>query len=114
MSAGETVGRQFRAWDGALYLCTRYLRREGFWMRVVVESPTLCRRKVGEETCVSERAIGRTFHREPEEPCEACGERAARGQERPDNECACACHAVLPHEQPCECEPCDEQKGLRP
>lgn len=28
-------------------------------------------------------------------PCDQCGERAARGQERPEDECECECHEEL-------------------
>ncbi len=71
----ETVGHRFRG-GGAIYLCTRYVRAQGFWMRIVDGADDFGR-TVGHETCVSERAIGRTFHRqwdlrpvEHEKPCE--------------------------------------------
>jgi len=50
-NANDLVGRRFRAWDGNVYECTKYDPDAGFYMKSDVR-----------ETCVSERAIGRTFH----------------------------------------------------
>lgn len=51
-----TVGERFRSMDG-LCLCTSYDSRYGFWMEWVN----------GDRRNVSERAIGRTYHRIYEE-----------------------------------------------
>lgn len=63
----ETVGRVFKAF-GDLYRCTRYARASGFYMRLVSKDPRggslFPGRQVGEEVCVSERAIGRTYYRD--------------------------------------------------
>lgn len=50
--AHDTVGKTFRGLDG-ISVCTGYDSRQGFWMLW----PS------GETRNVSERAIGRTFHR---------------------------------------------------
>lgn len=80
----ETVGWLFE-FCGAHYRCTRYVRSQGFWMRLeqIVRQPLSSpNRAVGDETCVSERAIGRTYH-------------MVWGQETP-----------APHIKPCECYVC--------
>jgi hypothetical protein len=46
------VGKRYKGWDGNVYECTSYDPSCGFWM----ESSE-------RRTCVSERAIGRTYHR---------------------------------------------------
>lgn len=52
----ETVNKQFRGpFNECTYLCTGYDPRAGFWMKNV-DNPADLRN-------VSERAIGRTFHR---------------------------------------------------
>ena len=51
-----TIGYRFRAWDKRTYLCTGYDPRHGFWMRSVDEGKPILKN-------VSERAVGRTFHR---------------------------------------------------
>ena len=60
----ETVGHYFKA-HGDVYLCIRYLPRTGFFMRCIEKGQTqgLLNRAVGEVVDVSERAIGRTYHR---------------------------------------------------
>lgn len=73
---------------GAKYLCTRWDRQHGYWMRLVEGNSDLFpNREIGYETCVSERAVGpnRTYSRdwynktvhEHEEPCNCyvCEER---------------------------------------
>lgn len=50
----DTVGEQFRGMDG-VYRCTSYDSRQGFWM-LNEQNPSDWRN-------VSERAIGRTYHR---------------------------------------------------
>ncbi len=51
----ETVGHQFKGWDGLVYECFGYDPRCGFWMRTVdKEDPRT--------TCISERAVGGTYH----------------------------------------------------
>lgn len=50
--AAGVVGATYTGWDGFVYECTSYDPKCGFWM----EAPE-------RKTCVSERAIGRTFHR---------------------------------------------------
>lgn len=58
MTEHHIVGRPFRGYDGVVYRCARWERHAGFWMRVVQG-----RRGDGRtETCISERAIGATFH----------------------------------------------------
>ena len=53
---GHTVGSLFRGMDG-VYRCTSYDSRQGFWMRNETD-PSDWRN-------VSERAIGRTYHKIP-------------------------------------------------
>ena len=84
----ETVGRRFRAYGGE-FLCTRWVRNQGFWMRCTVSPPpgALLVYEVGRETCVSERAIDRTFHRIYDDaPPEA-------------HEAPCECWYCIPHER---------------
>ena len=49
----ETVGQHFRGPEGT-YACVAYDWRTGFWMKDV---------KTGVDRDVSERALGRTYHR---------------------------------------------------
>lgn len=77
----ETVGWRFKA-GGAIYRCTRYERRAGFWMRLIEGEDTMVNRVVGDEACVSERAIGAAYHRIYRDEAPAA------------------------HEQPCECYVC--------
>jgi hypothetical protein len=61
----DTVGWRFK-FCGAVYRCTRYERAQGFWMRLIEKSVPLSfedGHELGYETCVSERAIGRTYHK---------------------------------------------------
>lgn len=59
----ETVGRLF-SFCGARYRCFRYEEGNGFWMRLVDDGDNVFSNRVkGYEGCVSERAIGRTYHR---------------------------------------------------
>lgn len=48
------VGKRYRSM-GRVYLCTSYDPAGGFWMRSVDSADP-------RETCISERAIGRTYH----------------------------------------------------
>jgi hypothetical protein len=48
------VGKYFKAYDGRKYYCDSYDPSCGYWM--TTQEGELRR------TCVSERAIGRTFH----------------------------------------------------
>ena len=59
-----TVGYRFRS-GPLIYLCTSWDRSCGFWMEVVEGSGDVLypSRKVGDRVNVSERAIGRTYHR---------------------------------------------------
>lgn len=50
-----TVGRKFKSWDSKVYFCDSYDPAIGFWM--TEEGNPDNRRNV------SERAIGRTYHR---------------------------------------------------
>ena len=50
-----TVGHNFKSWDGHTYYCDSYDPAIGFWM-TDVDDP-------GNRRNVSERAIGRTYHR---------------------------------------------------
>lgn len=60
----ETVGWTFRGWDGGHYICTHYRPETGFFMRCVKEpDPGVRIRAYGALVDVSERAIGRTYHR---------------------------------------------------
>ena len=69
----ETVGRWFKAWDGRIYFCNYHNPADGFCMTAVMEPDgTLSDEPhpdqfgaVGRSrvTVISERAIGRTFHR---------------------------------------------------
>lgn len=59
----RTVGRKFQSF-GAIYVCTSWDRTCGFWMEMVSGEDTLFRdRRPGERVNISERAIGRTYHR---------------------------------------------------
>jgi len=49
----ETVGHNFRSWDG-VWFCDSYDPRIGYWMTEVGNKQN--------RKNVSERAIGRTFH----------------------------------------------------
>ena len=51
----ELIGQHFKAYDGRTYECLRWDPNAGLWMRTLDEPVR--------ETCISERAIGRTFHR---------------------------------------------------
>jgi hypothetical protein len=52
----STVGNRFRfPFEGRTYRCTSYDSRQGFWMENVDDAK--------DRRNVSERAIGRTFHR---------------------------------------------------
>lgn len=55
----ETIGRKFRGPWGDIYYCDSYDRRIGFWMTKLDAAGSLTK----ERTNVSERAIGRTYHR---------------------------------------------------
>ena len=90
MDQHETVGRYF-LFFGDTYLCTRYERRAGFWMKLITKGSDkpLIDREVGEETCVSERAIGRTYHCIYDSPL---GDRYEM------------------HTQPCECYVCQPRE----
>jgi hypothetical protein len=58
-----TVGRLFRSMGGR-YRCTSWDRQSGFWMEMVSDQDRLFpERQPGDRVNVSERAIGRTFHR---------------------------------------------------
>ncbi len=62
----ETVGHRLRS-GGTICLCFKYIRAQGFWLRV--ESVTykdglFPDRKPGDEICISERAVGRTYFRD--------------------------------------------------
>lgn len=82
----DTVGWRFQSL-GIEYRCTRYDERRGFWMRVLAihETPPMYDRVIGEECCVSERAIGRTYHRIYTD------------------------HTPEAHEDPCDCYVCREK-----
>lgn len=62
----DVVGWRFRAF-GAIYRCTRYDPALGYWMTLLEPGPdddlTSARYTPGWQTCVSERAPGRTYHR---------------------------------------------------
>ncbi len=85
-----TVGWHFKGHDGAVYRCTRYSKFEGYWMTVEVQAKDSTRipREIGYRTCVSERAIGRTFHK-----IEAGSKAAA-------------------HEKPCDCYVCRDVENF--
>ena len=93
MRTHETVGRYFRAWDSSIYLCTSWHRASGFWMRVIVKGDADGARGVGEEACISERAIGRTYHR------------------LPDHEIPAGAPLFPEHAQPCNCYICEGREG---
>ncbi len=69
----ETIGRWFKAWDGRIYFCNSHDPSCGFWMTAVLEpdgglSDEPSEGQFGEvgrsrRTNVTERAIGRTYHR---------------------------------------------------
>ncbi len=59
----DTVGHYFTGLSG-VYLCTRFERGNGFWMRLVEQTKDpLIDLPLGYETCVSVRAVGRTYHK---------------------------------------------------
>lgn len=60
----ETIGRRFKAWDGHVYYCDSYDSEIGFWM-TREDCPPEHRNDQDREwrRNVSERAIGRTYHR---------------------------------------------------
>ena len=61
----ETIGRIFKAWDGHRYFCDSWEENLGFWMTRVDAPPEHRADKFGEfRRNVSERAIGRTLHRD--------------------------------------------------
>jgi hypothetical protein len=61
----ETIGRIFKFWDGHRYYCDSWEENLGFWMTRVDAPPENRADKMGEfRKNVSERAIGRTFHRD--------------------------------------------------
>jgi hypothetical protein len=51
----DTVGHKFRSWDGNIYFCDSYDPRIGFWMTDVGNPDN--------RKNVSERAIGRSYHK---------------------------------------------------
>lgn len=59
-----TIGQHFSAYDGHIYYCDSYDPRIGFWMIRADAPPGHLEDQYGEwRRNVSERAIGRTFHR---------------------------------------------------
>lgn len=55
----ETIGRRFKGWDGNIYFCDSYDPDIGFWMTRVDAPEGVEPRRAN----VSERAIGRSYHR---------------------------------------------------
>jgi hypothetical protein len=83
----DTVGRTFTC-SGAVYRCTGYDPSMGYWMQIETGRDELLEVGPGHRTNVSERAIGRTFHRRwrdesttPHDPDCRCW--ICRGEERP-------------------------------
>jgi len=62
----QTVGKRFKAWDGCTYYCDSYDPAIGFWM-TPDEGQTDCWGKAPNRRNVSERAVGRSYHRIYEE-----------------------------------------------
>ncbi len=58
----DTIGQHFKAHDGKYYWCDSWVENMGFWM-TEVDKDTQRIVPEGRRTNVSERAIGRTFHR---------------------------------------------------
>ena len=59
----HTVGRHFKAHDGRIYWCDSYDRSRGYWMTAVDAPAENLDDEDGEwRRCVSERAVGSTFH----------------------------------------------------
>ena len=58
-----TVGEYFNGHDGFIYYCDSYDPRIGFWMTPVTSTKADEPGPLPERRNVSERAIGRTFHR---------------------------------------------------
>ena len=56
----HTVGRRFRAWDGHTYFCDSYDPGCGYWM---TREGSATNQTDADRRNVSERAIGRTYHR---------------------------------------------------
>lgn len=59
----DTIGRYFNAHDGKKYWCDSWVENMGFWM-TEVDKDTLVIVPEGRRANVSERAIGRTYHRD--------------------------------------------------
>ena len=57
MSSETNIGKRFLGWNGETYICADYHDMAGYIM--VNESDP------SDERCISERAIGRTFHALP-------------------------------------------------
>ena len=49
-----TIGHDFKGWNKELYVCNGWVKDQGFWM-VNLNNPQ-------DNHCISERAIGRTYH----------------------------------------------------
>lgn len=83
----DCIGHTWRGWDGGVYLCTRYVYNQDFWMRLVQvpEDADVRTRRIGDETCISIRAINRTYHR------------------------ADFFAPAVAHESPCDCETCNPE-----
>lgn len=58
-----------------------------------------------------EVALGLLDYRK-DELCDACGERDARGQERPEDECQCECHGYMLPESRAAVEAWDGEEPL--
>lgn len=60
----ETIGQVFKAWNGYVFECDSWEENLGFWM-TRIDAPEDRRADTHSEfrRNVSERAIGRTFHR---------------------------------------------------
>lgn len=58
----DVIGQHFKAHDGKYYYCDSWVENMGYWM-TEVDKTTQHIVPGGRRTNVSERAIGRTFHR---------------------------------------------------
>lgn len=58
-----TVGHIFKTPGGGTALVTHYLKRTGFILRQIIADKDMGRRKADDVYDISERAVGRTFHR---------------------------------------------------
>ena len=91
MNDHHTIGSYFNGLYGAVYLCTGWIRNAGYNMKVIVVSiDGFSTRKIGDVVNVSERAIGRSYHKNYH-------------MKSPEN---------FTHESKCDCSDCFLEKDI--